>query len=174
MPGHPVLGKSGHRHYDLFSEVENGSAPTAANRNTGALNMIKLTRVALPVLLLLATTPTRADCHWAWHCDRVAGCGFVPFCDSPNDKPGPLQGARLPGDGRSLPLPPNAHPGRKPLPGFKPVNPPPPATPPAGTPDACAPAGAGSAAERGLCPHSYTNPTAGEAGSSIECHTVSQ
>jgi hypothetical protein len=95
---------------------------------------MKLRSVALPVLLLFAATPVRADCHWAWHCDKSAGCGFVPFCDSPNDKPPPLQGARLPCDNNSkpLPLPADGQPHRKPLPGYKPVNPPPPAAPSAG------------------------------------------
>jgi hypothetical protein len=94
-----------------------------------AMHMIRF-GVALPALLLfaatLAATQARADCHWAWHCDRAAGCGVVPFCDTPNDKPPPLRGARLPGDISPAPLPPNAYAARKPLPGFKPINPPPP------------------------------------------------
>jgi hypothetical protein len=99
--------------------------------------MRKLLTVALPGLLLLAATPARADCHWAWHCDKSAGCGFVPFCDSPNDKPPPLQGARLARGAKPLPLPSESRPGRKPLPGYKPVNPPPPGMAPAGPPEAC-------------------------------------
>jgi hypothetical protein len=89
------------------------------------IHMSSLKDLALLALLLLAATSARADCHWAWHCDKSAGCGFVPFCDKPDDTPPPLRGARLPGDGSQAPLAPGAHAGRKPLPGFRPINPPP-------------------------------------------------
>lgn len=88
--------------------------------------MSRLWPLTLPALLLLAAPAAFADCHWAWHCDKSAGCGFVPFCDSPSDKPPPFQGARLARDAKPLPLPTESHPGRKPLPGFKPINPAPP------------------------------------------------
>jgi len=89
--------------------------------------MTRSTGFALSVLLLplLSAAPARADCHWAWHCDQAARCGFVPFCDRPDDKPPPLRGARLPGDGKAALLAPDAHAARKPLAGFTPVNPPP-------------------------------------------------
>lgn len=100
--------------------------------------MIKLPAAAWPALFLLAAAPARADCHWAWHCDRTGACGFVPFCDSPGDKPPPLQGVRRPDGRKPLPLPDASHPGRKPLPGYKPVNPPPPGAAPASPATPCA------------------------------------
>lgn len=95
-----------------------------------ALTMITLPAVALSALLSLAAAPARADCHWAWHCDQAGACGFVPFCDSPDDKPPPLQGVRPGGERKPLALPDAAHPRRKPLPGYTPVNPPPPGVAP--------------------------------------------
>jgi hypothetical protein len=102
-------------------------------------HMLKSAAFALSALLLAAALPARADCHWAWHCDQSGACGFVPFCDSPNDKPPPLQGMPPPNEGKSLPVPPNPHSQRKPLPGFKPINPPPPATRQITPPEPCEP-----------------------------------
>jgi hypothetical protein len=89
--------------------------------------MIKTAILALPVLLLGAAAPARADCHWAWHCDQAGACGFVPFCDSPNDRPPPLQGMLQPRPD-TRPVAPPSKP-RQPLPGFKPINPAPPSLP---------------------------------------------
>jgi hypothetical protein len=84
-------------------------------------------------MLFFAALPVRADCDWRWYCDRSGACGFVPYCDSPHDKPPPLQGMAPPSGGASgKPVAPEQS-QRKPLPGYKPVNPPPPAAPPAKT-----------------------------------------
>jgi hypothetical protein len=99
--------------------------------------MNRFTAAALSSLLLLPATDVRADCNWGWYCDKSARCGMVPYCDSPTDKPPPLQGARLPHDGKPQPVRANSH--RKPLPGFKPINPPPPGMAPVAPPDSCLP-----------------------------------
>jgi len=90
--------------------------------------MLKLPVIAPLVAMSFTAIPAHADCHWGWYCDPSAGCGFVPFCDSPNDKPPPLQGLRPPDADNRRPVAPSApgHSGRKPLPGYLPVNPPPP------------------------------------------------
>jgi hypothetical protein len=91
------------------------------------MKMTKSCLVLFAALSMLTAAPARADCHWGWYCERPDNCGFVPYCDSPTDRPPPLQGLLTPrpGGGKVLPLPTPGHPGRKPLPGFHPIRPPP-------------------------------------------------
>jgi hypothetical protein len=93
--------------------------------------MNKFPAIALLAMLPFAAPDARADCHWGWYCDRAAGCGFVPYCDSPSDKPPPFQSLRPPDADGKRPAPPPApgHCARKPLPGYRPINPPPGTTP---------------------------------------------
>jgi hypothetical protein len=94
--------------------------------------MNKLPAMVLLAMLPFTAAPASADCHWGWYCDRSAGCGFVPFCDSPSDKPPPLQGLRPPdADGKRPAPPPTGQRARKPLPGYHPITPPPGSMPPA-------------------------------------------
>lgn len=86
--------------------------------------MRRLVAVAT-VLIALIPNAAYAACHWGWYCKNAGNdCGFVPFCDSPDDTPPPLQGVRPNVDTGAQPVDPSSLPeqGRQPLVGAKPLS----------------------------------------------------
>lgn len=74
-------------------------------------------------LLAMASNTASAACHWGWYCKSGgADCGFVPFCDSPDDTPPPFQGVHPKAEKGAQPVDPSTLPpeGRRPLAGAKP------------------------------------------------------